>query len=248
MNELKAIGETSNELRVANYIILFGGKDLAGEFFTEDTEYKSAYTNSGALHVDFEHGLDPDRVGMGANDVIGRVDWSTAKTDETGVFVERVLNRQARYMSAIEILLEEKTLGTSSQCIPKMSERKSTGEITRWPLMRDSLTFTPCEPRMLSENVINGVRELKSFFPDSKSLSIKAPIKFGEIETIRDLERLLRDEMGCSKSVATNFLSHARRILTGDQLDTNEQIRELKTRLMQYEAQSLLSTLNKLGI
>jgi hypothetical protein len=125
-NELKAISKTANELRVANYIVMFGGRDLAGEFFTPETNYKSAYTDSGMLHVDFEHGLDPDRIGMKSDDVLGYVDWTTAKTDDTGIFVERVLNRQAKYMDHLESLIESKSVGTSSQCVPRASERKST--------------------------------------------------------------------------------------------------------------------------
>ena len=90
-NELKAISRTDDELRVANYIVLFGGRDLTGEFFTPETVVESAYTKSGILHVDFEHGLDPDKVGMGADEVLGYVDWKTAVVDDTGIFVERVL-------------------------------------------------------------------------------------------------------------------------------------------------------------
>jgi len=248
MNELKSVSKSDTELRVANYMILFGGKDLAGEFFTRETEFKSAYTNAGVLHVDFEHGLDPDRVGMKAHDVLGYVDWSTAKIDETGIFVERVLSRQARYMSSIETLIEAKSLGTSSQCTPRASERKSSGEITRWPLMRDSLTFTPCEPRMLGDNVVESVNELKSFFPDSKSLTLSPRPNFEELKTVRDLERLLRDEFGCSNSVACNFLSHAKRILSGDLTKHEQQIGELKNRLAQKEVESFLNTLSKVKI
>lgn len=101
-NELKTISKTDDEIRVGNYIILFGGRDLTGEYFSAKTLIESSYTKSGILHVDFEHGLDPDGVGMNSHEVLGRVDWKTARIDDTGIFVERALNRQAKYMDRLE--------------------------------------------------------------------------------------------------------------------------------------------------
>ncbi|MBP9750989.1 MAG: hypothetical protein KBC95_04060, partial [Candidatus Peribacteraceae bacterium] len=67
-NALKAISETPDELRVANYIVLFGGRDLEGvgssnknadgskgEFFTKTTQFDSDATRKGLLPVDWEH-------------------------------------------------------------------------------------------------------------------------------------------------------------------------------------------------
>ena len=56
-NELKTIGKTDDEIRVANYMVLFGGKDLTDEYFTENTEFDSEYTKTGMLYVDWEHGM-----------------------------------------------------------------------------------------------------------------------------------------------------------------------------------------------
>lgn len=226
-NELKAISKTPKELRVANYMILFGGKDLVGEFFTDETNFKSAYTESGMLHVDFEHGLDPDRIGMKSDDVLGYVDWSTAKVDQNGIFVERVLNRQAKYMEYLETLIEEKSVGTSSQCVPKGSQRKATGEIVNWPLMRDSLTFTPCEPRMLSSNALKSARELKNFFPDSKSLSVRYEPNYQEeitaCKTIKELEGLLRDAGGFSRNDAKSLVARIKSFAHGERVQEDEE-------------------------
>ena len=59
-NALKAIRKDENELRVGNYMVLFGGRDLEGEYFTSNTEFESAYTRSGRLYVDWEHGHDDE--------------------------------------------------------------------------------------------------------------------------------------------------------------------------------------------
>ena len=61
-NALKTISSTDDELRVGNYIVLFGGRDLEGiasdaknadgslgEYFTKDTQLESSYTKAGVL-------------------------------------------------------------------------------------------------------------------------------------------------------------------------------------------------------
>ena len=143
MNNLKTISKNDSELRVGNYIVLFGGRDLDGEYFTKNTQLESSYTKTGMLHVDFEHGQDPDGSGMDKNEVMGYVDWTTMKADDTGIFVERVLSRRARYMDALEPLIEAGMIGTSSEAMGDKVEKNDDGEIVSWPLKRDSLTFTP---------------------------------------------------------------------------------------------------------
>ena len=67
MNPLKTISKSDTELRVGNYMILFGGRDLAGEFFTKNTRFDSNYTDLGMLYEDFEHGMDPEDTGNDHN-------------------------------------------------------------------------------------------------------------------------------------------------------------------------------------
>lgn len=223
-NELKAVSRTDDELRVANYIILFGGRDLTGEFFTPQTAIESCYTKSGILHVDFEHGLDPDKVGMTSHDVLGYVDWKTARVDETGIFVERVLNRQARYMAKLETLIDAGMVGNSSEAIRGKTSRLPTGEIVDWPLMRDTLTFTPAEPRMLKGNTLKAARDLYSEFPDSKSLSVvdsalefKAAIESSN--SLKEIEALLRDAGGFSRTDATALVARIKSLSRGERDD-----------------------------
>jgi len=217
-NEIKAVSKTDTELRVANYIVLFGGKDLAGEFFTEKTQLESSYTKSGLMHIDFEHGRDPDGAGLDTHEVMGYVDWKTAKFDENGVFVERVLNRQAKYMKHIERLIEAGVVGTSSQAISGKAKRNSAGEIIAWPLMRDSLTLTPMEPRMISQNILHAAKSLLEDFPESKSLAELAATgetgiieKINEIKTVRDLETFLRDSGGFGRGATTAIVAQAKK-------------------------------------
>lgn len=237
-NELKAIGKTDAELRVGNYIILFGGRDLTGEFFTPATVIESAYTKSGMLHVDFEHGQDPDRAGMDSHQVLGYVDWKTAKVDDTGVFVERVLNRQARYMARLETLIEAGMVGNSSESIKGQSKRLTTGEIVEWPLVRDTLTFTPAEPRMLIGNTLKAARDLYRAFPESKSLaflddieSFKAPID--DAKSLKEIESLLRDAAGFSRADATALVARVKSLCRGDH-DAERQTAEIAGLFQQF--------------
>jgi HK97 family phage major capsid protein len=186
-NALKAISQTDDELRVGNYITLFGGRDLtgivhkknkdgsSGEYFSKNTDLESDYTKTGILHVDFEHGLDPDNVGNNSHNVLGYVDWKTAKIDDKGVFVQRVLNRRNKYMQFLEELIQEGLVGNSSQAIQGQTQKNTNGEIIKWPLYRDTLTVSPMEPRMLSKNAFTAVKALAELMPSLKSLLVAQP-------------------------------------------------------------------------
>jgi len=169
-NALKAIKRTPYELTVGNYIVLFNGRDLEGvashranadgskgEYFTADTELESAHTKAGLLDVDWEHSQ-----GELGDAVIGVVDWKTARVDDMGVFVERVLDRKNRYIQLLEQLgwFENGMLGTSSEADPEGVEKAADGRIERWPLVRDTITVQPMEPRMIAENQLQALKAL----------------------------------------------------------------------------------------
>ena len=200
-NNLKAISKTDSELRVANYIVMFGGVDLAGETFSKSTNFESSYTKSSILHVDFEHGLDPDDMGMDENEILGFVDWKTAKIDDKGIFVERVLNRQAKYMEYIEPLIEAGIVGNSSEAVEGKTIREGSN-IVKWPLKRDTLTVQPCEPRMMNENTM---RAIKSLGIEMQETNIK------DAKTLKEVESVLRNK-GFSQTEATAIVSTVKNI------------------------------------
>lgn len=219
-NSLKALSKSTNDLTVGNYIILFGGRDLVGEYFTKNTKFESPYTDIGTMYVDFEHGIDPDGLGIDDNSVLGVVDWKSARVDDKGVFVERVLSRRAEYMDYITDLIEAGMMGTSSEAVRGKVSKTRDGEITVWPLKRDSLTLTPMEPRMVSENILQAAKSLQSFFPAAKSL---ASLVGGQTETenkietfknLSDAEDFLRDSAGFSKAKAVAFVSRVKSLAT----------------------------------
>ena len=170
MNHLKTIGKTDTELRVANYMVLFGGEDLTGEHFTAQTKFESDYTKTGMLYVDWEHGFDDDKAAPREDDILGVVDWKTAQIDEKGLWVERVLSRRQEYMQYLEALIEEGLIGTSSEAVAGKVRKTKDGEIQVWPLKRDAMTVSPAEPRMMTENAVTAIKALSEFYPNLKAL------------------------------------------------------------------------------
>ncbi len=243
-NHLKTLSKTENDLVVGNYIVLFGGRDLVGEYFTKNTILDSAYTDIGTMYVDFEHGLDPDQMGMDENSVLGIVDWKSARFDDKGVFVERTLNRRARYVDLLAELIDAGVMGTSSQAIRGKVSKNNDGEITQWPLQRDSLTITPMEPRMVSENILTAAKSLREFFPSAKSLAsfVGETIDLSDqtieqLKTMRDAEAFLRDTGGLSRARASAFIGRLKSMIT--QRDSDEFEDEIKAAL--YALQKRIS-------
>lgn len=186
-NALKAISTTNDQLTLGNYMILFNGRDLegimsanknadgsVGEYFTPNTQFESDYTAIGRLPVDWEHGRGYD--GLDKHDKLGYVDWATAKADNTGLWVQRVLNRRNRYVQMLEPLIKAGLIGTSSEAIPEKVVKAANGEITAWPLMGDALTVNPMDYRMLDGNTLQALKALALEVPAVKSACQKLGI------------------------------------------------------------------------
>ena len=173
-NSLKTIIKTADHLVVANYLVLFGGRDLEGvastrvngdgtkgEYFTKNTDFISQYTDTGQLLIDWEHRTQPDGVGPDSEDIFGFVDWKSAIVDEAGLFARRVLNRRNRYVKMLEALLDAGMIGSSTEPVQKGVVKGPDGEIQKWPLKRDSFSVSPMDPRMLSINHLDIVKALR---------------------------------------------------------------------------------------
>ena len=176
-NTLKTISKTEDHLRVGNHIVLWGGTDLTGERFTPDTDFNSPWTRKNAVPVDWEHGLDTDPESPKRDDVLGWVDWKTAKATDLGLWVERVLDRRNDYIGFLEQLIEEGMIGTSSEATQE-ARRTVDGEIQVWPIKRDALTVQPAEPRMMSANALSSLKHLAEHVP---SLKAYIPQETGEV-------------------------------------------------------------------
>lgn len=133
-----------------------------GEYFTKSTKIESPYTDIGVLYIDWEHGVDVDADGNNPDNILGYVDWKTAKVDDKGIKVSRVLSRRNKYMKMLEEFLQKGLLATSSMPIQNAVKKSVNGEILEWPLLRDSLTVTPMEWRMVTDkNTLELVKSLR---------------------------------------------------------------------------------------
>jgi len=173
-NALKAISKTEDELVVANYLVLFDGRDLEGiaskrinadgskgEYFTKATMLDSDYTETGQLLIDWEHRTQPDGpVSPDKEDIFGYVDWKTAIVDDAGLFVRRVLNRRNRYVKMLEALFDAGMIGSSTEPVQKEVVKGLDGEIKIWPLKRDSFSVWPMDWRMMTSNHLEVVKAL----------------------------------------------------------------------------------------
>ena len=143
---VKSVGQDE----IQGYLTLWGnpGKvDLEKEYFTPETDFWDSVLK-GNRPLTWDHAQDEttksdpiigDIVSMG-DDKVGR--WYVAK-----------LKRAHQYRAAIDQLISDKSVGTSSDSAPQYVVREKTGKSTwlkRWPLFAAALTEVPCEPRQVA--------------------------------------------------------------------------------------------------
>lgn len=205
-NALKALSITEDEMRVGNYLMLFDGNDLEsfqypshepvkpnpdgslGERFSKSVDISSDYLDADNLAVDWEHGRDPDGMGNDKDAILGRVDAKSIRRTDLGIWGERVLNRRHRYMQWIEPLIKAGLVGSSTEPVQKSVEKTPDGTITRWGLKRDTLSVTPTDPRMMTDqNILRALKAL-DLMPvdppqDNSSESVAGAVKAKEAQT-----------------------------------------------------------------
>lgn len=147
MPTVKALGRQ----RIGGYAVLWGDasrKDLAGEYFTPETEELDAiFQSMKALPSLYHHGGD----GAVKAEVIGQVD--VMALDDVGLWFEAQLLQAARYRGAIDELISRGALGVSTGTLPIARKSAPDGRIVRWPIVEISLTPTPAEFRMMERPV-----------------------------------------------------------------------------------------------
>ena len=133
---------TDAGVTLGGYLVTFGGADVDGEYFADDTDF--GIDESGTVGVYFHHGLAPK---FGKR----RVSKAALRKDDFGIFAETVLAERDEYERFIISLAEAGKLGWSSGTAAHLMERETQPDgrtkITRWPIAEASLTHTPAEPR-----------------------------------------------------------------------------------------------------
>lgn len=135
------------------YAVLWGSEDrvdLEAEFFTPQTDFwKSALGFPRPLS--WNHAQD--RAAFRSHPVVGKL--VELGEDQVGMFYHAVLDRAHAYRQAVEGLIGQRVVGTSSDSAPQYVERVKTKKgatwLKTWPLFAAALTDVPCEPRMIEQ-------------------------------------------------------------------------------------------------
>lgn len=149
------------KVKVGGYAIRFSDaseKDLTGEFFTKATKFGKNH-GDGAMTL-FHHGMPVKGL---ENLCDADFESATTRVDDAGIWAETTLDLRDEYQKKIADMIESGALNWSSGSAGHAMRKKSSGEITRWPISEFSFTPTPAEPRLPA------IRPLKS-------LSEPAPI------------------------------------------------------------------------
>lgn len=134
---------------IRSYVALWGSAkttDLEREYFTKDTDFWDKNLGTSPRPLTWNHAQDD----MKASPIIGQM--TDFGDDEVGRWYIATLERSHKYRKAIDALIADGKLGTSSDSAPQYVERVKTGKSTwlkTWPLFAAALTDVPCEPRMI---------------------------------------------------------------------------------------------------
>jgi HK97 family phage major capsid protein len=144
---------TPDNATVAGYGVIYGGLDLEGETFSDQTDFMLDLAP--VKLVLYDHSLGE------LKHVIGKT--SVVEADENGLWVEAELNRHKAYVDLVLQLVEKGVLGWSSGSVGHLT-RRSGKSITQWPIVELSLTPTPAEPRTLGVELLKSLVTLNPDF------------------------------------------------------------------------------------
>jgi len=135
---LKAV-TTDTGLVLEGYAVIFGGEDLEGEYFTQETRFLLEETQPDRIPVTWDHN--------GTAGVIGWVEsW---RIDDRGVWV-RIRVEDPAVQEEVRRAVENGELGLSTGSAPHMVARVGRW-IAQWPIVEVALTERPAEPRTIDE-------------------------------------------------------------------------------------------------
>ena len=145
---VKVLDETEGEVKVGGPLVVFGGEDLEGEFFTPDTYFGAqakASPDGFVLDAMYNHGIvtSPQLKALAEHEFMP---LEASKTD-TGIMASIILRERDEYEAMLAEMAKAGKLGWSSGSAPHAVRKSANGEIKRWPLIEGSLTPTPAEAR-----------------------------------------------------------------------------------------------------
>lgn len=161
---VKYLKETDDSYVIGGYGVIWGGRDLVGEYFSPTTDFWFDRITA-TPPVLYEHGMD----GSARKAVLGQV--VATKADPTGLWIEAQLEKSREYVDAVMQLVKQGVLGWSSGAVSHLVEKTKSGHLTVWPVAEFSLTPDPAEPRTI------GVQELDALADEPAVKSLLAAVK-----------------------------------------------------------------------
>lgn len=161
---VKYLKETADAYVIGGYGVIWGGRDLVGEYFSPSTDFWFDRITA-TPPVLYEHGMD----GSARKAVLGQV--VATKADPTGLWIEAQLEKSRDYVEAVMELVKKGVLGWSSGAVSHLVEKTKSGHLTIWPVAEFSLTPDPAEPRTI------GVQELDALADEPAVKSMLAAVK-----------------------------------------------------------------------
>lgn len=146
--------------RIVGYGIVWGGRDLEGEYFTPDTDlWLDRIPPLKCLLFDHATTPLPDSVKQDtpAAYVLGKPD--RFGFDEYGMWVESLLEEHEEWQKYVSDLVDAGVMSYSTDSISHLTARAEDGWIKSWPIPAISLTHHPAEPRA-KISVMKKVHEL----------------------------------------------------------------------------------------
>lgn len=137
---------------IKSYTMIWGDPDkidVEREFFTQESDFWDKTYGKSPRPLTWDHDQDPN---FKADTRIGTItDWGD---DDIGRWYAATLDRSHKYRKAIDGLIEEGALGSSSDSVIQYIQRQKTKSgatwLAVWPWVGSALTTTPAEPRLLA--------------------------------------------------------------------------------------------------
>ena len=187
--------------RIGGYLVMFSNAkspDLAGDFFTADTDFGFDRECKTAVWLNHRHPLKSANGQVVS--VKTKIGEGTLTKDENGVLIDAILYEREQYEGVLS------SLGWSSGTASHLVDREQVGKawwIKSWPLGLDaSATPTPCEPRTA---VLPFKSWTESFNVDDTPRMKMFDVE--EIKTERQFEQWLRDA-DCPNALAVAITNH----------------------------------------
>jgi hypothetical protein len=153
---------------IKGYTFIWGHpekRDVEMEYFTKNTNFWDASLGKSPRPLTWDHAQDEE---YKDSPIIGQImDFGD---DEVGRWYIAKLERSRRYRKAIDALIEQGALGTSSDSAPQYVQREKTGKATwlkEWPWFASALTDCPAEPRTIGS--LEYLKSLGVLLPDARN-------------------------------------------------------------------------------